>query len=75
MKNEAIIQEFEGKLKEYTRTAACKRRFVHVERLLDWLRSPVEAHVSHADRLLHVAYSETDFTRSANCEREVPSRR
>ena len=57
MKHEAIIQEFEGRLKEYTRTAACKRRFVLVEKLLDWLRSSVEPRVSHADRLLHVAYS------------------
>ena len=57
MKPEAIVQEFEGKLNEYTRTAACKRRFVHVERLLDWLRSPDESHVSHANHLLHVAYS------------------
>ena len=62
MKHEAITQEFEGKLKEYTRTAACGRRFVHVEKLLYWLRSsvepPVEPPASHADRLLHVAYSE-----------------
>ena len=57
MDKTAILKEFTGKLEEYTRKAACGRDFILVERLLDWLRSPVGEEGTHADRLLHrVAY-------------------
>lgn len=56
---EAILAEFTGKLDEYTRKAACGRDFVLVDKLHDWLRSPVGGEGIHADRLLHrVAYSD-----------------
>lgn len=59
MDNEAILAEFTGKLDEYTRKAACGRDFMLVDRLHDWLRSPVGGEGTHADRLLHrVAYSD-----------------
>ena len=57
MDNEAILNEFTGKLDEYTRKAACGRDFLLVDRLHHWLRSPVGGEGTHAGRLLHrVAY-------------------
>ena len=66
MEHEAILEEFRGKLDEYTRTAVCGRQFVLVEKLQDWLRSPVKdvnhVGVSQAERLLRVAYSNGQFS-------------
>lgn len=56
MEVEAIRKEFTGKLDEYTRKAACGREFTLIDRLQDWLRSPVGGEGTHADRLLRVAY-------------------
>lgn len=56
MDEEAILREFTSKWDQYTRKAACGRDFMLVDRLLDWLRSPVGGEGTHADRLLRVAY-------------------
>ena len=58
MDNEAALKEFEGKLDEYTRKAARGRDFILVDRLQDWLRSPPRGEGTHAERLLHLAYSD-----------------
>ena len=58
MKKEEIQQEFIDKLDEYTRKAACGRDFILVDRLQNWLRSPVGGEGTYATRLLdRVAYS------------------
>ena len=58
MDRKAINQEFQDKLKDCTRQAACGRPFVLVGKLQDWLRSPVKpgGKVTHAERLLDDAY-------------------
>ena len=58
MDREVINQEFQHKVQECTKKAACGRPFVLVGKLQDWLRSPVEPGVktTHAERLLDVAY-------------------
>ena len=56
MATESILEQYTSKLDEYTRRAACGRHFVLVDRLQDWLRSPVEGDGTYADRLLHSAY-------------------
>lgn len=62
MDNAAILKEFTGKLDEYTRKAAGGGDFILVDRLHDWLRSPVGGEGTHADRLLHrVAYSDRNL--------------
>ena len=58
MKHEAIVTGFDHKLEEYTRTAVCGRKFILVDKLLKWLRSPVEAQITRADHLLRAAYRE-----------------
>ena len=59
MDKKEIQKEFIGKLNEYTRKAACGRHFILVDRLQDWLRSPVGGEGTYASRLLHrVAYSD-----------------
>ena len=61
MDKEKLQKEFKGKLDEYTREAACGRHFILVDRLQDWLRSPVGGEGTYASRLLHrVAYSDRD---------------
>ena len=56
-----IQKEFIGKLDECTREAACGRHFILVDRLQDWLRSPVGGEGTYATRLLHqVAYGDRD---------------
>lgn len=58
MDKEAIQEQFISKLNEYTRKAVCGRDFILVDRLQEWLRSPVGGEGTYADRLLHrVAYS------------------
>ena len=57
MADESILEQYTSKLDEYTRRAACGRHFVLVNRLQDWLRSPVEGDATYADRLLQCAYS------------------
>ena len=58
MDKEEIQTEFISKLDEYTRKAACGRHFILVDRLQDWLRSPIGGEATYASRLLYrVAYS------------------
>ena len=58
MDKKEIQEEFIGKLKEHKREAACGRHFILVDRLQDWLRSPIGGKGTYASRLLHrVAYS------------------
>ena len=51
------IQNFHRKLDECTRTAVCGRPYVLVEKLQQWLRSPVpQSKTTQVARLLHAAY-------------------
>ena len=58
MNDQQILAEFKSKLELYTKTAACGRQFVLVEKLREWLRSPCEGMATHAARLLRVAYED-----------------
>ena len=58
MSHESILEEFRRRLQQDTRTATCGRQFVLVEKLQQWLRSPADGVVTHAERLLRVAYED-----------------
>ncbi len=58
MSHEPILEEFRGKLELYTQEAICGRKFVLVEKLQNWLRSPWNGKVTPANRLLRVAYKD-----------------
>lgn len=62
MRHESILEEFRRRLDENTRTAVCGRQFVLVEKLQHWLRSPTDGKVTHAERLVHVAYRDGSAT-------------
>ena len=64
MDNEAINSEYQDVLTKYTRTAKrnpsfglVDQPFILVDKLQDWLRSAATHETTHAQRLLHVAYS------------------
>ena len=50
------LQEFENKLKEYTRTAVCGRPFVLVDKLQVWLRSQANPNLTHIEGQVYAAY-------------------
>ena len=55
--HEAILANFHEKVEEFTMTAVCGRRYVLVERLLKWLRSPIQGtHINQASNLIYAAY-------------------
>ena len=58
MSRDEILDEFRRKLDLYTQTAVCGRRFVLVEKLQGWLRSPCDGQTTYADRLLRVTYQD-----------------
>ena len=58
MGHELILEEFKKTLHQNTRTAACGRPFVLVEKLQHWLRSPTSGEVTHAECLVGVAYKD-----------------
>lgn len=62
MNHEPISEEFKSILHQNTRTAISGQPFVLVEKLQHWLRSPVDRSVTHAERLVRVAYKDRPTT-------------
>ena len=60
MNAQAVKEEYRSALQRYTRESVCRRHFVLVDKLQDWLRRVVEPNVTNAARLLHVAFIPRD---------------